>query len=479
MTALAAVAVWLQPMLLAALVVSVTAGDAAGPWLALGVLIAPLVALLAPEMRLADTNPVARAAVAVAVTLVLAADFVFAADTAALLGSAPWMGVLLAAALALLVPLLPGARRASALALSLTVGAWLLPLVSVAMTTSTAPWVAWSRGASRPALTFSETSGWVRDGERFARPARLTFVEGQRVTALSPGTYRVVERDVTPPTVREWRLAAGESLTLRPGDELSIEAGARVRFEAGRRVPGAPASGVAWADAPERGLAMLPGALGTLATLVGGALALVPSARRGPAALAAPLVLLVATTAAIGWGIYAGATAPDLALGESLPAPVLRLPVRALGPRTGGPLAVLALAALAALAITAVVALRGRLVAAGGSAPALWAAAVALAAALAVAPLDPWRLLVLGLGLAAAAAAPLRFAVAGDAATAGSLVGALSFLALVGLPVAAPAAAPWPEVLARYPALVAMALGWGATKALGGGGAARNPATSL
>lgn len=479
MTALAAVAVWLQPVLLAAVVVSVTGGDAAAPWLALGALVAPLVALLAPEIRPARVDPVTRAAVALAVTLVLASEFVLAADAAALLGRAPWLGVLLVAALALLVPLLPGARRASAAALALAVIAFALPLVSIALATGTAPWAAWSRAGLRPSLTFDETSGWVRDGERFARPAHLHFAEGQRVTALTAGTYRVVERDAAPPTVREWHLAAGESLALRSGDELAVEAGARLRFEAGRRVPGAPVTGVAWADAPDRGLPMLPGALGALATLVGGALALVPSARRGPAAAAAPLVLLVATSAAVGWGVYAGATAPDLALGGSLPAPVVGLPTRALGLRAGAPLAVLALGALAALAITAVVALRGRLVTTGTAAPALWAAAVALAAALAVIPLDPWRLLVLGLGLAAAAAGPARFSTAGDAAWAGSLVGVLAFAVLAGLPVVAPGAAPWPEVLARYPALLAMPLGWAVAKALSGGDAARNPATSL
>jgi hypothetical protein len=479
MTALAAVGVWLQPVLLAALAVSVTAGDAAAPWLALGALVAPLVALLAPEARAADLNVVARAAVAVAITLVLAADFLIAADAAALLGSAPWLGVVLAAALAMLVPLLPGARRAGAAAVALAAVALLLPVVAFALTTGTPPWTAWSRGAARPALTFSETSGWVRHGERFARAGHLTFAEGQRVTALGAGTYRVVERDVTPPTVRDWHLAAGESLTLRPGDELSVEAGARLRFEARRRVPGAPASGVAWADAPERGLAMAPEALGILATLVGGALALLPAARRGLLTASVPLVVLVATTAGVGWGIYAGAIAPDLALGGSLPAPMLRLPMRMLGPRTGPPVAVLAVGALAALALTGVVALRGRLVAAGLTAPAVWAAAVAAAAALAVLPLDPWRLVVLALGLAAAACVGPRFAAAGDATTAGSLVGALAFAGFVALPVIAPAAAPWPEVLARYPALVAMPLGWGVTKALSGGGAARNPATSL
>jgi hypothetical protein len=479
MSALSAVAVWLQPVLLAGLVVGVTAGDPAAPWLALGVLVAPLVALLAPPARLADVNLVARTAVAVAVTLVLAADFVLAADAAALLGAAPWLGVLLAAALALLVPLLPGARRTSAPMLTMAVAALLLPLVSVALTTRTAPWTAWSRGGSRPALTFSETSAWVRDGERFARPARLTFVEGQRVTVLSPGTYRVVERDAASPTVREWHLTAGETLTLRPGDELSIEAGARLRFEAGRRVPGAPISGVAWADAPDRDLALLPEALGALLTLVGGALALVPATRRGPSAAAAPLALLVTTTAAIGWGIYAGATAPDLALGGSLPAPVMRLPTLALGPRTGAPLAMLAVAALATLALSAVVALRGRLVATGSAAPALWAAAVGLAAALAAAAPDPWTVLVLGLGLAAAACASLRFAAAAEAAVAGSIVGAGAFVALVGVPVVAPGAAVWPEVLARYPVLAAMPLAWCTTWVMSGGGAARNSATSL
>jgi hypothetical protein len=468
MTALAAAAVWLQPVLLATLALRVAAGDADAPWLALGALIAPLVALLVADARPAGLDPVARAAAAGAVTLVLAADFVVAADAAALLGGAPWHGVMITAALALLVPQLPGARRISAPALALAAAALLLPLISVALTTGTAPWVAWSRGALRAALTFPESSGWVRDGERFARSARLTFSEGQRVTVLSAGVYRVVERDAAPPTVREWRLAGGEALTLRPGDELAVEAGAWLRFEAGRRVPGAPASGIAWADAPERGPGMLLGALGGLATLVGGALALVPATRRGPSAAFGPLVLLVATGAAIGWGIYAGATAPDLALGGSLPAPLLRLPVRALGPRTGAPLAVLAVVALAVLLLTAVVALRGRLVAAAGPAPALWAATVVLAAALAAASLDPWRLLVLGLGLAAAACAPSRFAAGRTAALAGSLVGSVAFMALAGLPVAAPAIAIWPDVLARYPALVAMPLGWAAAQALSG-----------
>jgi hypothetical protein len=75
------------------------------------------------------------------------------------------------------------------------------------------------------------------------------------------------------------------------------------------------------------------------------------------------------------------------------------------------------------------------------------------------------EVLVLGLGLAAAACASLRFAAAGAAAVAGSIVGAVAFVALVGVPMVAPEAAVWPQVLARYPALVAMPLGWLATRA--------------
>ena len=466
MTALAAAAVWLQPVLLATLALRVAAGDADAPWLALGALIAPLVAVLAPVRRRSGSNPVAAVATAAAVTLILAADFVVAADAATLLGAAPWLGVTAAATLVLVVALLPGARLGSTPVLAVAAGALLLPLVSVALTTGTAPWTAWSRGGLRPSLTFPETSGWVREGERFARPARLTFAEGQRVTTLTAGVYRVIERDAAEPTVREWRLAAGETLTLRPGDELSVEAGARLRFEAGRRVPGAPASGIAWADAPARSPSMLPAAFGALATLVGGALALVPASRRGPPAAVGPLVLLVATAAAVGWGVYAAATAPDLALGGSVLAPILSLPMRALGPRTGAPLAVLALVAFVVLLLTAVVALRARLADAAGRAPTRWAAAVGLAAALTAAPLEPWRVLALGLGVAAATCTPSLVAGGRAVGLVGSIVGAAAFLALAAVPLVDPAMASRLEPLGRYPALVAMPLGWAAALAL-------------
>jgi len=468
MTALAAAAVWLQPVLLTVLALRVAAGDAEAPWLALGALIAPLVALLAPGRRPAGGNPVAVVAAALALTLVLAADLGLAADAAVLLGGAGWHGVGLAAGIVLLLPLLPAPRWIGAVAPALAAAALLLPLVAIALTLGAAPWTAWSHGSLRAAVTFPEGSGWVVDGERFSRAARLTFTEGQRITALTAGVYRVVERDATPPTVREWQLAAGEALTLRPGDELSVEAGARLRFDAGHRVPGAPASGIAWADAPARGPAMLPGALGALVTLVGGALALVPAARRpGPLAAGGPLVLMATVAAAVGWGVYAAAAAPDLTLGGSPLAPLLRLPPRALGPRAADVVATLALGAVVVLLVTAAMALRRRLAATAGPRSVLWAAAVGLAAAVAAWSSDPWRLLVVGLGLAAAVWTPSLLATGRTAALAGSSVGAVVFLGLIALPLVAPGAAAWLDTLVRYPALVAMPLGWAVARAPG------------
>src|SRR5207245_659515 len=90
---------------------------------------------------------------------------------------------------------------------------------------------------------------WRSSPSSSARPIALDFTEGHRVTALSPATYRVVE----PGRFREWQLRPGETLSLRAGDRLVLDAGARLRFEAGKRIPGAPASGVVWADPPERG----------------------------------------------------------------------------------------------------------------------------------------------------------------------------------------------------------------------------------
>ena len=464
MSALAAIAAWLQPALLVALAFHVTAGAVDAPWLALAALVAPLVALVAAG-RPCPPNPVTGAAAAVAVTLLLAADFLVAAEAATMLGAPRWPGVALAALPAVVIAIWPPVRRVWPLALAAATAALLLVPAAVALAAGGAPWAAWQRSSQRPVLTFSAQSRWVQGGERFARSSTLHFTEGQRVVAMTPGLYRVVEHDAATPTVREWRLTANDALTLRPGDDLTVEAGARLRFEAGRRVPGAPASGVEWADAPARGPSLLPAALGALVTLVGGALALVPAARRGRMAAAGPLVLLASMMGALGCGIYA-AGAPDLALAGALPGPLLRLPAQALGARAGVPLALLSALALLLLLATAAVALRERLATAASSALELWLAAVVVATALAVWPFDPWRMLTLALGLAAAAWAPARLAVSRAGALAGPIVGGVAFLALAALPALAPGSPGWFDAVARYPALIALPLGWLAARAM-------------
>ena len=459
MTALAAIALWLHPVLLAALALRIAAGEADALWLALGALIAPLVALLAPSRRTPERGGLAGIATGVVLTVLLAANFLVAGDAAALLGGASWQGVAFAAVVALLVVAWPDTARAGAPALALGMVALLLPLGAVAVGAGSAPSSAWTRAASRPALTFSERGPWSREGERFALGARLSFADGQRVTAVAHGTFRVIEHDTPRPTVREWRLAAGETLTLRPGDELVVPSGARLGFEAGRRIPGAPASGADWADAPTRGPEMLPAALGALVTFLGAALALVPPAPRGArAAVAGPLALLVALTGAVGWGVYTAAIAPELALGGSPLAPLLRLPALVMATR-GRLLALLALLALGFILLAVAAAARARLATVAAPAPGLWAATVVAAAALALGRSDPWWLLMVGLGLAAAALAPLRLASGRTGALAGSVVGAAAFVTLSLLPVLAPGAPTWLGVFARYPALMAMPLG--------------------
>jgi hypothetical protein len=462
-SALAAVAAWLQPALVAAVVFRISAGAPDAPWLALGALIAPLIALLADDPR-PQRNVVTAAASTVTVTLLLAANLLVAADGAVLLGGSRWLGVVLGAALVLAAGAWPVARRVAVPALLLAFIALLLGPIALAPAGGGAPWNAWHRNGARPALTFTERSPWVQSGKWFAHATTLRFTEGQRVVTVAAGVYRVIERDAASPTVREWRLAAGDVLTLRPGDELSVEAGARLRFEAGRRVPGAPASGVEWADAPARGPRLLPVALGALITVLGGALALVPVARRSRAAALGPIVLLAATVTALGWGLYA-AMAPDLVLGAALPAPLLLLPTAILG-AAGVPLALVTAGALLVLLGATAVALRERLAAAATPTPELWLAALLAATAVAWWPLDAWRVLTLALGVAAAAWAPARLATSSLGALAGPIVGGVVFAGATALPALAAGTPAWLEALVRYPALVAFPLGWAAARAM-------------
>ena len=451
MTALRGLAAWTGPVLVGTLTTRVAAGAPDAPMLVLAVVVAPLVALLQPPV---DDAPHAVSAVAtgVSATLILAASFVPLGDAAVLLGGRRWHGVMLASALLVLLAVTPGADRWRSAALLIGGAALVLGLLTLASATGRSPLMAWREAAARPALVFSAHSPWVTDGGWFARRATLGFDEGHRMVAVAAATFRVVEHDGKSEVVRDWRLAAGDPLSVRPGDRVTVEAGSRVRFEAGKRVPGAAASGAAWADA---GVSPLVGSVAALITLVLGAVGLVPAAgRRG---FAAPATLLVVALAATGWGVFAVATAPEVMLSGSVAEPLLRVSSAVPGARAFAPLGVLA---LLALFVAAAGALRERVTSlAGVRGTMAWLTAVALAAVASLWPFDPWFLLMAGLGVAAATLAAPRLAGAGGARVAGwpvhalgALGGGVAFVAAVALgprlPVALGVVAEWPVLLA-------------------------------
>ena len=465
MTILAAMAAWTSPVLLVVVAAQVATGAPDAPLLVLVAVVAPLAALLRRSARAAPGGGAGGVlTVAVAGLLVWANLLVFA-EAAALLGAARWHGGVVAGAVLLLtIPRRAGDRwRAALVTAGLTLV--LVPLAALAARSGTPPWTAWTAGASRMALTLGERSTWVTPGERFPRGALLDFTEGHRVVAVTPGTYRVVERDGARTVVREWQLGLGETLALRPGDRLVVNAGAQLRFEAGKRVPGAVPTGVAWADPPERrhGERLLAW-LGATLTLLGGAVVLVRPARRirPGAAVAAPTLLLVAVLGATSWGVYGATLAPELTAGASLAAPLVRLPGVVAGGTAGRVLGFVACAGLLGLLAVAGWGLRDRVVTAGGRhGVVVWAVLVAMASVLAAIPADPWPVLAAGLGLAASAgAAPLLARGGRVAGAAGSVAGAAAFgaLALVAPPLSGSLGA-----LVAWPALVAAPLGWGVT----------------
>jgi hypothetical protein len=458
MTAVRGIAAWTGPVLVGALATRVAAGAADAPLLVLAAVVAPLVALLQP--RIADAPHVVSAgAVAVSATLIVAASLVPLGDAALLLGGRRWHGVLLAAALVLLVPLAARGHTWRAVALASGGGALLAALVLLAAATARSPLDAWRLAATRPALTFAPGSPWVHDGGWFARRTTLDFREGHRVTAVTPGTFRVVEQDGAQLVVRDWRLEAGDTLSVRPGDRLTAEAGSRVRFEVGKRVPGAASSGAEWAEA---GATPPVTSMAGLATLLLGAIGLVPAAgRRG---LAAPALMVTLALGAAAWGIYAVAAAPDVMLGGSVVEPLLRLPGAVAGAQAVGPLVVVA---LLALLVAAAGALHERVaVLSGGRATPMWVGAVAIAALGSLWPFDPWFLLMAGLGFAAATVAAPRLAGASGRVgswpleAVGALAGGVVFVAVVAmgprLPPALGAVAEWPALLAAPAAWLAV-----------------------
>ena len=498
-----AIAGWTSPVLLALVAAGAFSGEADAPALALAVLVAPLLAFVVPAGGRKDRlNVVAVIAVGMAVGFVLWANLLLFADVADLLGLSRWAASGLAALIALVALELAhatgaargatgreragggtasrfarAALRGGGLALLYASALGFVALVAlVAVSLVVSPWGAWRALASRSALTFSELSPWVTEGRTLARSTAIDFTEAHRVTALSPATYRVLE----PGRFREGQLHAGESLALRAGDRLVLDAGARLRFEAGKRIPGSPASGVAWADPPERGgLMALAETLGAMVTLVGGALAFVGSrsALGARSVYVGSVLLLALVLSSLSLGVFGAFAAPGLSIGAPAAAAVFDLPAAiAPGPRgraLGALGAVVLLVLFAATALALGDVLR-RAVRKPDQADERGAGGVKLVRPImrlfliAAWAAGLWggeasRALWIGLGLAASATLATRLADDEPGARlVGSLVGVGAFVALSILGSRLPT---WAGMLGVYPVLAALPLAWGAVRA--------------
>jgi hypothetical protein len=475
MTGIGAVAAWASPVLVVAVVAHVTAGGLEAPLFVLAALAAPLLALLASPERPVTSSGFATTLGLVSVVCVLGAGFRTVADVGQVLGLETGATVGAVLVLVLVTTVWRDHHRVAATALVVGWGALLVALVMLAGSAGVAPWTAWSRVASRGTFELGPRSEWTREGAQFGEPTTLTFTEPHRIVALSDAVVRVTERD-RGTAVRDRKLAAGESLALRPGDSLAIPAGVRLRFEAGRRIPGAP-SGVAWADGTgvsRRRLSVWW--VGLTLTLAGGALMIVrpvPSPSRA-SAVGGPAVVFTIVVAATCWGLYAIDTAPELTLGVPAAAQLVRLaPVVADEPWRSRILASIVLALLA-LFLAAAAALRHSLIdltAAGTTTvrrrlieAAAWIVMVVAAAGTSLLATDGFTLLLHGAGLATAVLlGPLLVSGTGptvDSARAkGALVGALIFVLLALL-------ARWVGplgligVVTQYPALLAAPAAW-------------------
>jgi hypothetical protein len=413
-------AVWLTPAAWLALPALVLEGGPDGVWTGLLLLVAPLLALSISDGDARAAQPARDALFPVVVLLLVAgllfwSSLVLAGDAAAWLGAPRWQGIGIAAGGAwLLVIWRRAARLVPWLLLAVLLGL-AVSLVVLARGTALGPLRAWERVASQPAFRFPASSPWVTAG-RELRAGRghgvLVFGEVHRITAAGPAQIHVRARDGARVSESDWELQAGQSVTLRPGDELTWPPGARLRFEAGKAVPGAPPSGIAWADGR---VADSSRRWGLFLTLTGGALALIGFGAAGKASRGEMAVVgagLFAVFAwGIGWAVYCALGAPDIFLGGVALERLVRPP--SLPVAAGRFVLLLVPAAVLASFFASSVSLReriGSLDVTGGAEIGhdlgLWSAIIGAAALASFWPTEPWMLVLIALGLAASTLAP-------------------------------------------------------------------------
>ena len=441
-------AVWLTPAAWLALPALVLEGGPDGVWAGLLLLVAPLLALAVAGGDARAAQPARDALFPVVVFLLVAglllwASLALAGDAAAWLGWPRWHGIGIAAGGAWLLVIWRKAGRLVPWLLLASLLGLAVALFILAGGAAVGPLGAWERVASQPAFRFPASSPWVGAGRELRAgrgPGVLVFEEEHRVTTAGPAQIHVRARDGARVSESDWELQPGQSVTLRPGDELTWPPGARLRFEAGKAIPGAPSSGIAWADG-RRGDSSRR--WGLLVTLTGGALALIGFGAAGRISrgemAAVGAGLLAVSVWGTGWAVYCALGAPDIFLGgvaiERLVRPPSLTGAAAAGSWAAGAGSwaagagswaagvgvagagrfVLALVPVAGLAsfFASSVALRERIggldVTGGGEIGhdfGLWSAIIGAAALASLWPIEPWPLVLTALGLAASTLAP-------------------------------------------------------------------------
>jgi len=465
-------AVWLTPALVLAIPAALAERGPGGLWLGLVVMVVPLVILgLQPESVEPSGQPlVSVVTLLLTVGMLLWANIALAGDVAAWLGAQRWQGIVVTAVAGWLLTAWRPLRRTAPLLLALALMAAVLPLLQVGWALGLGPVAAWDRVASQQAFRFSSSSPWVTTGRVLASSrggAPLIFDEVHRLTAPAGGVLRVRTFDAGRASEMDWTLTPGQTVTLRPGDELLRGSRIRLRFEADKRVPGAPASGVAWADGRSRHLLervalLITLLVGAAALLRAGLTVKLPRYRVGLVAAG----LLAAFAWSEGWTIYSLIQAPDVFLGGITLDRLVELPAPALFAEPWRRvLQAMLLGAGLALFLASSVALRERLGALDptgggeiGRDPGLWAGLFGGAALASLWPADPWALTLLALGgagcaLGPAALWPTRPERAALATTAG-VVGLIVFASFAAAQLRGSSGGDLLNVAVAYPALV-------------------------
>ncbi|MGH7383801.1 MAG: hypothetical protein ACREKG_01385, partial [Candidatus Rokuibacteriota bacterium] len=314
-----------------------------GLWLGLVVTLAPLLALGLGARRPASPPgdglgagetlfPVVTLLITVGV--LLWANIALAGDVAAWLGASRWHGIVIAAGTGWLLTAWRPLRRTAPLLLTVALVAGAVAVLQLAWALGLGPIAAWDRVATQSAFRFPPSSPWVTSGRDLGAlrgGAPLILDEVHRLTAPTGGVLRARTLDGSRLAEIEWALAPGQAVTLRAGDQISRDSTLRLRFEADKRVPGAPPSGMAWAEGRPPGWLER---VGLLVTLLLGAAALLRAgltvrlSRDGVGVVAGGLLL--AFVWAQAWAIYAMIQAPDILLGGITLGRLLELPAHAL-----------------------------------------------------------------------------------------------------------------------------------------------------